>query len=217
MVVLNRKTKQQKRYKMLDIKLKEKISFGNKNVDQIKTELESMIPEITCGRKKAVSLAREIVNGEAGLFLTTEGNIIRLISIVEVKVFSSDNPYRVLIEKGQYFYNSNKLIQRKSPDGKPLFISEKKFDHESPICACFRALNEELKIIPLGVHSVIHDLPIVENKDSSYSGLRSFVKIYSAIADIKPEDVKDEYVERSEIKDTYFGWAEYNHLKGGLF
>jgi hypothetical protein len=162
----------------------------------LKAKLIEMFPDIQKGRKTADNLIQELALGECSLDWKPETGFIRVVNLASITVIDGD---RKLVEAYQELAN-NEIFPR-NIEG----VAEKIQYPELPEEGALRGLKEELGIIPASLEFLVESFD--KNQKSKYQGIESFARKYQFRATLKPEDIKDEYVEDRDGDKTVFRWT----------
>lgn len=154
----------------------------------------------TGSAKSLNDLLMEIENGEAEL-VEWDGQLIRLLAVLDINVFTDVGGRRCLVEDRQEFVDGR--VRRRNLSAS---VSEKLHKGENPSEAVARALEEELGVRQFRTLSSADE--VVETHESpSFPGLMSEYLVYRVEVLIDPAEYKDTYQEVQSDKATYFIWS----------
>jgi hypothetical protein len=151
--------------------------------------------------KSPAHLFREISQNECELVKENE-TLIRKVRVAVIEVYHRiEEGILTLYEEKQIFCNGD--IRSRGFD----HISEKLRDGETPIRGALRGSREELSVevkspqlIEKGNNTVI------SLSSSSYPGLTTRYELFSFECYLTPDQFREEYIEKTLEKDTYFRW-----------
>jgi hypothetical protein len=164
--------------------------------EALKSKLIEMFPSLQKGRKTADDLIQEIALGECSLDWKPETGFIRIVNLASIAIVDGD---RKLVEAYQELASGE--IFPRNIEG----VAEKIQYPESPQEGALRGLEEELGIIPASLEFIGETFD--KNQRSKYQSIESFARKYQFRATLKPEDIKDEYVEDRDGDKTVFRWV----------
>lgn len=162
------------------------------------------------GKAKTVDhLAKEIVEGEAILNTSKDGELVREVNVIGMDVFhkGEDGTIYRLVEDRQVFKDG-----REKRRELPVSMGEKIKPGEDLDIAAVRAVREELGVegeIPVEHTKTVSS----ERVSNSYPGLKGQYNEYRYSSWLTNEQFKPEgYVENQADKDVHFVWREVNDI-----
>jgi hypothetical protein len=152
--------------------------------------------------KSFEQLRTEIETGETQI-IWQDDRPIRLLSLVFLKVCYQD---KTLVEERQEFPDGR--VRHRSLKG----LSEKLYPQEDPDAAVYRALQEELGLLPDELKDIsirFLDRELEEKESPSYPGLMSQYDRYEYEVPLPDHLYKPKYIELSDRgMRTYFVWRQ---------
>jgi hypothetical protein len=190
---------------MKRIKLFEKFDF---DLDKLKQKLNKYsipIESWGTGKSKTINhLLDELENDECGL-TETDGNIIREIEFVGIKIFYNSKDERWVLKEDRQEFNDGRIRRRNMPSS----VSEKMKFAEDPLNAAIRGIKEELGLnIKSTQLSKRRDL-YYNGGSLSYPGLQTKYKGHQYICELEPQQFDTNgYIEIQKDKKTFFVWEK---------
>lgn len=164
--------------------------------EEIAQKLLLLFPDIKSGKKTHLDFITEIALGESSLAWSVPLGYYRVVNLAKIKVLNGD---RHLVETSQ-------ILESGEPFPRNLEgVAEKIQYPETPLEAAIRGLQEELGVVSLTLIS--EGEPYLErNPVSKYKGIESYAMVHNFQATLKPDDIRDEYVEDRDGVKTVFRW-----------
>lgn len=160
------------------------------------------------GTKTVEELFAEIETGETELMIDEEGELLRLVHVVNVDITYFDSQTKKLYrlrEDRQVSKTDGNVKRRVGIQGS---VAEKMKIGENPRDTALRGMKEELGLIyefDMGAEKVIEET----HSSKTYPGLNSKYKIHIFPVQIDERNYKPEgYIEEQPNKTSYFVWEE---------
>lgn len=163
--------------------------------EAIASKLVELFPLLPKGRKNQHDLIQELALGECSLDWQ-KGNVIRVVNLASIEVVDGD---RKLVEAYQQLASGE--IFPRNIEG----VAEKIQYPESPEEGAKRGLMEELGISPATLEFLEESFD--KNQRSKYEGIESYARKYQFRATLRPEDIRDKYIEDRDGDKTVFKWS----------
>lgn len=155
------------------------------------------------------ALYNEIVNGEAILFDSGGGKLLRKVTITGVDLFyTTQNGKLLKLKQEKQVFKDGRIKFRHSK----LSVSEKMKPNETPLEATLRGITEELGISgPFYLSRTSSSIETLYSK--SYPGLKSQYLCHHFKGYVPPEQYDPcGYIEEQDDKTTFFVWDSADNV-----